>query len=321
MAVQRVAIAIHDGVQALDVAGPIDVFAETNGFVAASEGYETVLVAATCAPLRASSGMKLAADLSFDDAQEAFDILLVAGGPALPDAPPDPAMMQWLRSASERAGLYGSICTGAFALGHAGLLDGHTVTTHWQNAERLASRFPAAQVLYDRIYIRDRRLMTSAGVTAGIDLGLALVGERHGPQVAVAVAKRLVVVAQRQGGQSQFSPYLTPPVDEESPIARAQALVMAQVGERHTLQSLAEAVGMSVRNFGRAFAQATGITPHEFVERARVDAARRLLEGSDRPLKAVAFDCGFGSADRMRIVFAERLGVSPAQYRSSFRKL
>jgi transcriptional regulator GlxA family with amidase domain len=129
------------------------------------------------------------------------------------------------------------------------------------------------------------------------------------------------VVAQRQGGQSQFSPYLTAPVDEDSPIARAQAHVMQRVGERHTLQSLAEAVGMSVRNFGRAFAQGTGITPHEFVERARVDAARRLLEGSDRPLKAVAFDCGFGSADRMRIVFSERLGVSPAQYRSSFRKL
>jgi transcriptional regulator GlxA family with amidase domain len=321
MAVQRVAIAIHDGVQAMDVAGPVDVFAEANGFVAPGDGYETNLVAASCAPLRASNGMKISADLSFDDAQQAFDIVLVAGGPALPDAAPDADMMRWLRSVSGRAGLYGSICTGAFALGHAGLLDGRKVTTHWQNAERLASRFPAAEVMFDRIHIRDGRLMTSAGVTAGIDLGLALVGERHGPQIAVAVAKRLVVVAQRQGGQSQFSPYLAAPVDEDSPIARAQAHVMAQAGDRHTLQSLAEAVGMSVRNFGRAFAQATGITPHEFVERARVDAARRLLEGSDRPLKAVAFDCGFGSADRMRIVFTERLGVSPAQYRASFRTL
>ncbi|MGY4176315.1 transcriptional regulator GlxA family with amidase domain [Bradyrhizobium sp. USDA 4518] len=321
MAVQRVAIAIHEGVQALDVAGPVDVFAETNGFVPAGDGYETVLVGAGCEPLRASNGMKISADLSFAEAQEKFDILLVAGGPALPDAAPDPELTQWLRGAPARAELYGSICTGAFALGHAGLLDGHKVTTHWQNAQRLAARFPAAEVIFDRIYIRDGHLMTSAGVTAGIDLGLALVAERHGPQVAVAVAKRLVVVAQRQGGQSQFSPYLTAPVDEDSPIARAQAHVMQQVGERHTLQSLAEVVGMSVRNFGRAFAQETGITPHEFVERARVDAARRLLESSDRPLKAVAFDCGFGSADRMRIVFSERLGVSPAQYRASFRKL
>ncbi|MGY4418282.1 transcriptional regulator GlxA family with amidase domain [Bradyrhizobium sp. JR6.1] len=296
-------------------------FAETNGFVADGDGYETVLVGASREPLRASNGMKISADLSFDEADEKFDILLVAGGPALPDTEPDPALTQWLRGAPARAELYGSICTGAFALGHAGLLDGHKVTTHWQNAQLLATCFPAAEVIFDRIYIRDGRLMTSAGVTAGIDLGLALVAERHGPQVAVAVAKRLVVVAQRQGGQSQFSPYLTAPIDEDSPIARAQAHVMQRVGERHTLQTLAEAVGMSVRNFGRAFAQETGLTPHEFVERARVDAARRLLEGSDRPLKAVAFDCGFGSADRMRIVFSERLGVSPAQYRASFRKL
>jgi transcriptional regulator GlxA family with amidase domain len=319
MAAQKVAIAIHEGVQALDVAGPVDVFAEANGFIAAGEGYETVLVAADREPKRASNGMKISADLSFGEAQGKFDILLVAGGPALPIAEPDPALTEWLRSAPERAELYGSICTGAFALGDAGLLDGHKVTTHWQNARQLASRFPAADVMDDRIYIRDRRLMTSAGVTAGIDLGLALVGERHGPQVAIAVAKRLVVVAQRQGGQSQFSPYLTAPVDDDSPIAKAQAYVMQHIAGRHTLQSLAEVAGMSLRNFGRHFAQETGITPHEFIERARVDTARRLLEGNDQPLKAVAYDSGFGSADRMRIVFGERLGVSPAQYRASFR--
>ena len=320
MAVRKVAIVIHGGVQALDVAGPVDVFAEANGYVAEGSGYETVLIAADRELLRASNGMKISADLGFDDAEGRFDIVLVAGGPALPEAPSDPELTQWLRRVPERAELYGSICTGAFALGHAGLLDGHQVTTHWQNARQLAARFPDAEVVPDRIYIRDRRLMTSAGVTAGIDLGLALVGEHHGPQVAVAVAKRLVVVAQRQGGQSQFSPYLTAPANEDSPIARVQMHVMEHIGDKHTLQSLAEAVGMSVRNFGRAFAQATGITPHEFVEQARIDAARRLLEGSDRPLKAVAFDCGFGSADRMRIVFSERLGVSPAHYRASFRK-
>jgi transcriptional regulator GlxA family with amidase domain len=297
------------------------VFAEANGYVAEGSGYETVLVAADRELLRASNGMKISADLGFDDADGRFGIVLVAGGPALPEAPSDPELTQWLRRVPERAELYGSICTGAFALGHAGLLDGHQVTTHWQNAKQLAARFPDAEVVPDRIYIRDRRLMTSAGVTAGIDLGLALVGEHHGPQVAVAVAKRLVVVAQRQGGQSQFSPYLTAPANEDSPIARVQMHVMEHIGDKHTLQSLAEAVGMSVRNFGRAFAQATGITPHEFVEQARIDAARRLLEGSDRPLKAVAFDCGFGSADRMRIVFSERLGVSPAHYRASFRKV
>jgi transcriptional regulator GlxA family with amidase domain len=320
MAVQKVAITIHDGVQALDVAGPVDVFAEANKFVAPDDHYETALVATNRDPLRASNQMQIVADLGFEEAWGDFDILLVAGGPALPHAEPDPRLIEWLRAAPRRARLYGSICTGAFALGHAGLLDGHNVTTHWQNAQQLALRFPAAKVEHDRIYIRDGRLVTSAGVSAGIDLALSLVGERHGPNIAIAVAKRLVVVAQRQGGQSQFSPYLTAPVNDNSPIAQVQAYVMAHVGRRHTLQSLAEEVGMSARNLARHFVQETGITPHEFVERARIDAARMLLEGSDQSLKAVAYDCGFGTADRMRTVFNERLGVSPAHYRASFRR-
>jgi transcriptional regulator GlxA family with amidase domain len=279
-----------------------------------------VLVGPHRAPLRASNNMQMIADLSFEEASGGFDVLLVAGGPELPYAAPDPQRTEWLRVAPWRTSLYGSICTGAFALGHAGLLDGHRVTTHWQIAQKLAARFPAAIVEPDLIYVRDGRLVTSAGVTAGIDLALALVRERHGPGVALAVAKRLVVVAQRQGGQSQFSPYLTAPADPASPIARIQDHVMANIGGRHTLESLAAVVGMSARNLARHFVQETGITPHEFVERARIDAARMLLEGSDRPLKAVAYDCGFGTADRMRSVFHERLGVTPAQYRASFRQ-
>jgi transcriptional regulator GlxA family with amidase domain len=316
---RRVAIAVHDGVQALDVTGPADVFAEANGFIPKGQGYEIRLVAARAAPVRASNGLRMMADLGFDDAKAGFDILLVAGGPALPAAEADPRLTAWLEQASQSAGLYGSICTGAFALGHAGLLDGRTVTTHWQNAQQLAARFPAAQVVPDRIYVRDGRMVTSAGVSAGIDLALALVGEHHGPKTAVAVAKRLVVVAQRQGGQSQFSPYLAP-IEGDSPIARIQAHVMEHLAERHSLQSLAAVAGMSPRNLARHFVQETGVTPHEFVERARIDAARMRLEGSAAALKTVAFECGFGSADRMRVVFTERLGISPAQYRASFQR-
>jgi transcriptional regulator GlxA family with amidase domain len=264
--------------------------------------------------------MQIVADLGFDEAVDGFDILLVAGGPTLPDAVPDLKLMNWLRLAPDRAKTYGSVCTGAFALGHAGLLDGHRVTTHWQNAQKLAALFPAAHIEQDLIYLRDGRLVTSAGVTAGIDLALALVGQQHGPDVALKVAKRLVVVAQRQGGQSQFSPYLTATADPVSPIARIQDYVRNNLVRRHTLKSLAAEVGMSSRNLARHFVQEAGITPHEFVERARIDAARMLLEGSDRALKAVAHDCGFGTADRMRIVFSERLGVTPAQYRASFRR-
>lgn len=317
---QKIGIVIHEGVQALDVAGPVDVFAEANGYIAEEVKYETVLIAADHKPVRASNGMRMVADLSFEEAAGGFDMLFVAGGAALPDAEADPHLTAWLREVPWRASIYGSICTGAFALGHAGLLDDRRATTHWQNAAQLAMRFPKAHVEPDLIYVRDGRLVTSAGVTAGIDLALALVGERHGPAVAVAVAKRLVVVAQRQGGQSQFSPYLTAQADPASPIARIQDHVMAHIGSRHTLGSLADVVGMSTRNLARHFVQETGVTPHEFVERARIDAARMRLEGSDQPLKVVAYDCGFGTADRMRVVFSERLGVTPAQYRASFRR-
>ena len=319
MPAQTVAIVIHEGVQALDVAGPMDVFSEANTFLESDDNYETVVVAAHRNPLRASNGLQIVADLTFEEAAGGFDIVLVAGAATPPDVEPDPNLVQWVRELPRRSDTYGSICTGAFVLGYAGLLDDKRVTTHWQDAQALAARFPKAKVEPDLIYVRDGRLITAAGVTAGIDLGLALVAQRHGAETALKVAKRLVVVSQRQGGQSQFSPYLTAPADLDSPISRVQDHVMANVGSRHTVNSLAAAVGMSSRNMVRHFVQATGITPHEFIERARVDAARMMLERSDQPLKVIAFDCGFGSVDRMRIVFSTRLRVTPAQYRASFR--
>jgi transcriptional regulator GlxA family with amidase domain len=314
-----VGIVIHEGAQALDVVGPMDVFAEDNSFVAPGTGYETTLIAGTRAPLRASNGMQLVPDRCFSECEAGFSVLLVAGSPALPDAPPDRIMSDGLVAATARAEIYGSVCTGAFALGHAGLLDGHAVTTHWQNAARLAALFPKARVDHDRIYLRDGRLVTSAGVTAGIDLALALVREHHGPEVARAVAKRLVVLAQRQGGQSQFSPFLAAPADDTAPIAKVQAYVLGHIGESFPVERLAAIGGVSSRSLARLFAQQVGMTPHDFVEAARVDVARNLLEGSDLPLKAIAYDCGFGTADRMRLVFRRRLGVSPAQYRATFR--
>jgi transcriptional regulator GlxA family with amidase domain len=314
-----VAIAIFPGVQALDVAGPVDVFAEANGFIDTADHYLVTLVAADAGAMRASNGMSLTADATFDKARRDFDLALVAGGPTLPDHLPDARLLDWLRCASEHSGRYGSICTGAFALGHAGLLDGRDVTTHWQHAAQLAAQFPRARVDFDRIYLRDERLVTSAGVTAGIDLSLALVAEDHGPHVALAVAKRLVVFSQRQGGQSQFSPYLTVPCDETSPVARVQAHVMAHIDESFTVKQLADVAGMSARNFARVFVQETSVTPHEFIERARMDAARNLLESTSLALKTIAYDCGFGTADRMRIVFTKRIGATPKQYRERFK--
>ncbi|REG51265.1 transcriptional regulator GlxA family with amidase domain [Paraburkholderia sp. BL6669N2] len=314
-----VAIAIFPGVQALDVAGPVDVFSEANRFIAPADAYEVRLLSAEAAPLRASNGMMLVADATFDTARGPFDLALVAGGPALPDVVPDTPLLEWLANVATKCSRYGSICTGAFALGHAGLLDERNVTTHWQHAAQLAAQFPKARVDFDRIYLRDGQLVTSAGVTAGIDLSLALVAEDHGPYTALAVAKRLVVFAQRQGGQSQFSPYLTAPADDTSPVAKVQAHVMERIRESFSVKQLADVAGMSARNFARVFVQETGVTPHEFVERARVDAARKLLESSGAALKAIAYDCGFGTADRMRIVFTKRIGATPMQYRERFR--
>ncbi|WP_345815608.1 GlxA family transcriptional regulator [Paraburkholderia sp. PREW-6R] len=315
-----VAIAIFPGVQALDVAGPVDVFSEANRFLPPADHYTVTLVSAEPSPLRASNGMTLTADATFDSARDPFDLGLVAGGPALPEGEaPDARLLDWLTHVATQCSRYGSICTGAFALGHAGLLDGRNVTTHWQHAAQLAEQFPEARVDFDRIYLRDGPLVTSAGVTAGIDLSLALVAEDHGAPTALAVAKRLVVFAQRQGGQSQFSPYLSAPADDTSPVAKVQAHVMERIRESFTVKQLADVAGMSARNFARVFVQETRITPHEFIERARVDAARKLLESSGAALKAIAYDCGFGTADRMRIVFTKRIGVTPMQYRERFR--
>ena len=314
-----VVLVLFPGVQSLDVSGPMDVFAEANAFVAADRGYRLVTVGTAPYPMRASNGQPLGADFGLDDAGTAFDIVLVAGGPALPHQPEDVALSAWLRVVAGCVPRYGSICTGAFLLGRAGLLDGKRATTHWSDAAELTVQFPLARVEHDRIHVRDGALVTSAGVTAGIDLALALVAEDHGPGVALAVAKRLLVLAQRQGGQSQFSPYLNAAVSPESLVSVIQQYVMAHLAQALSVEHLADVAGLSARSFARQFVSESGVTPAEFVQRARVDAARNLLEGGTLALKTIAYRCGFGSAARMRLVFAQRFGVTPNQYRDSFR--
>lgn len=192
------------------------------------------------------------------------------------------------------------------------------VTTRWQHAAQLATRFPAARVEHDRIFSRDGALVTSAGVTAGIDLALALVSEDHGAALSLACAKRLVVVAQRQGGQSQFSPLLQPPGDPTTPVGRVQAHVMEHIGEPFSVEQLAEIAGVSLRSISRLFMRELGITPHEYVTGVRLDQARQLLEATDLPLKVIAWQCGFATPEQMRSTFQRKLGVSPLRYRESF---
>ncbi|ASR10067.1 AraC family transcriptional regulator (plasmid) [Rhizobium leguminosarum bv. viciae] len=315
---KTIGVLVFEGVQSLDVSGPLDVFAETNAIVGSDKGYSLTLIGPGRGPFAASNGMLLAADVDYSEATGPFDLFLVAGGPELPTGEASREIIECILRLSAASAVYGSICTGAFLLGAAGLLNGRRVTTHWQNARQLAARFPKADVDFDKIFLRDDRLITSAGVTAGIDLALALVREDHGSAISLAVAKRLVVVAQRLGGQSQFSPYVEIPTDAASPISSITSYVMENLDHALSVAELAATVSMSERTFARAFASATGSTPAQFVEQARVDAARALLEGTAKPLKVIAHECGFGNPKRMREVFLKRLGVLPTQYRNQF---
>lgn len=319
MPARTVAILIYEGVQALDVAGPVDVFAEASRQLGPTEGYKIVLVAETVDPVRTSNGTRIVPDRCLRDARDSFSIVLVAGGECLYNGVrPTDEVLDWLISAAARADLYGAVCAGAFALGHANLLEHRTCTTHWGAAAALASAFPLAKVESDRIFVRDGRLVTSAGITAGIDMALALVAQDHGPQLALAVAKHLVVVTQRRGGQSQFSPFLAETPPEDSLVARIQSYVLDHLRQGLSVEDLAALTGMSVRSFSRHFTQESGVTPREFVERARVDAARNLLEAGDLPLKVIAYNCGFGDPDRMRTVFTRRFGLTPSEYGEQF---
>lgn len=313
-----IAIIVVPGAQALDIAGPLDVFSEANRFTGSEHQYRMEILGAEPGLITCSNGMPLAPARHYSEAGERFDLVLAAGGPALPQRAPDAALSSWLRNAAERSARYGAICNGAFLLGHAGLLDGKTVTTHWNDAASLARRFPMTKVESDRIFMRDDRLYTSAGVTAGIDLSLYLLAQDCGADVALNVAKRLVVFTQRQGGQSQFSPFLTPLVAEASPVSVVQHYVLAHLTEELTVERLAALVAMSARNFARIFARDAQVTPAEFVESARLDAARALLESSDDPMKSVAYRSGFRSTDQMRMVFVKRLGITAMQYRANF---
>ena len=316
--IKNIAFIIFPGVQSLDVTGPMDVFSEANLFLPADAAYRLQVIGLERGPLPCSNGLLMQAHRHFSEVDEDLDLLLVAGGPALPQQTQDAAVNRWLRAACGRARRFGSICNGAFILAGAGLLDGRVVTTHWNDAAALALGYPATQVEADRLFVQDGALYTSAGVTAGIDLSLYLLAQDHGPEVALSVARRLVVFTQRASGQSQFSPYLTPYVEAASLLAQVQRYVLDHLPDDLTLAVLSAAVKMSSRNFSRVFVREAGITPAEFVEGARVDAARVLLESSSDPLKTVAFACGFRNANLMRAVFVRRLGVSPQQYRFNF---
>ncbi|WP_068826177.1 GlxA family transcriptional regulator [Pseudomonas sp. BMS12] len=314
---KSVAILLFPDVLMLDVAGPLEVFSVANRYLPPDEHYQIVTISTTDKTVRASNGLSLVADRLLAEAPEAFDLLLIPGGPSAYNKRHND-LLPWLLRAAQASRRHASICTGAFILGEAGLLDGRQVTTHWNYIERLSQRFPNTRVVGDQIYIKDGALLTSGGVTAGIDMALAILAEDHGKQVAIDVAKVLLVAMKRQGGQAQFSPLLAEVAKEDSPVARAQQHVLDNLEQELSVECLARVAGVSTRHFARIFARESGMTPREFVHSARIDRARQLLESSELPLKTVAYHAGFRSVRCMRLLFSERLGLTPAQYRHQF---
>jgi len=315
----RVAIVVFEDVQALDVAAPMDVFAEANKFLPEERRYEVALVGMRAGSVRCSNGLEIHVGCGYLDYDEQPDLILIAGGPQLPEFKPAPGILEWMREKAPGALRFGSVCNGAFPLGHAGLLNGKEVTAHWNDVDRLVAQFPRARVRPDKIFVRDGRLFTSAGVAAGIDLCLALVAEDWGHDMALRIAKKLIVYIRRDGGQSQYSPYLAAGPKEETIVAKVLRYVTDHLSEQVSMEQLADAVSVSRRTFSRVFAKTAGMTPSAFVEQVRIDHSRKLLEETDLPLKTIAFRCGFHNSNQMRFIYSRRLDTTPREYRERFR--
>jgi transcriptional regulator GlxA family with amidase domain len=320
---RRIVMLAYSEAQILDITGPLEVFSMATRLLATESapqkpGYTVELVALSAGPIAMSSGIRLIADRRIGEVRGHIDTLLVPGGQGALEASRNPALISWIRSAARRARRVGSICTGAFLLAEAGLLDGKEAATHWRACDALASFYPKVQVRPDPIFVRAGRVYTSAGVTAGIDLALALLEEDYGRGLALRVARELVMFLRRPGGQSQFSAQLTAQMADRQPLRELQAWMADNPGANLSVDELASRVAMSPRNFARVFTREASMTPASFVEKIRMEAARRRLEESTEGVDAIAARCGFGTYESMRRAFIRNLGVSPSAYRSRF---
>jgi transcriptional regulator GlxA family with amidase domain len=316
---RRIVIAVFPGIQALDLVGPLEVFHTAHRHLGDGRGYRVEVVAESTEVLRTSSGLQLLADRSFSSVRGAIDTVVIAGGEGARAAAHERRVQAWVRRVSPQSRRVAAVCTGAFVLASAGVLSGLRATTHWAHCGRLARDYPDVSVADDAIYVRDGRVWTSAGVTAGMDLALALVEDDVGSDVALAVARQLVMFVHRPGGQSQFSAQLASQLADREPLRELQAFIADNPTADLTVPRLAARAAMSPRNFARAFAAEVGVTPAVFVERARVEVARRLLETTRDDVETVAARAGFGRVETLRRSFQRSLGVSPSDYRRRFQ--
>ncbi|HEX2317024.1 MAG TPA: GlxA family transcriptional regulator [Thermomonospora sp.] len=312
----EVLVVVYDGVQLLDVAGPLEAF---DGAARAVPGSYLVRLASLGGrDVVTSAGVRLGVETDLADVTGRLDTLLVAGGWGYADAAGDRGLVDRVRQVSARARRTVSVCTGAFVLAEAGLLDGRRATTHWAFCAELATAYPAVTVEPDAIFVRDGTVGTAAGVTAGLDLALALIEEDHGPDVARRVARWMVVFLQRPGGQSQFSHWSRARPPDAGTLRGLLAEIAADPGADHSVAALAERLSVSERHVSRLFTRQVGMTPGRYVEQARVEAARVLLETGRDGVAGIARRCGFGSSENMRRAFIRAIGVPPSAYRDRF---
>jgi transcriptional regulator GlxA family with amidase domain len=316
---RSVVMLAFEGCQILDVVGPMQVLAGVND-ERPSPAYASTLLAAKPGTFLTSGGLRLDADGAYAALPAKIDTLMVAGG-NVETALCDTAMMKAVREGAKRARRVVSICTGAFFLASAGLLKGKRATTHWRSVDLLAKYYPDITVEPDALFVRDGKVWTSAGVTAGMDLALALVREDWGDDMALAIARRHVMFLMRPGGQSQFSAHLAAETHGNGKLASLLRWIPEHIDDLLDVTALAARAAMSERSFARIFRKETGETPAAYVARARLDAARRLLTASDLPVETIAARAGFGSEERMRRAFHRHLKIAPARFRARFKQM
>ena len=322
---RRVVFVAAPGTEILDLVGPLQVFARAAEMFSRRNPdhlpiYSVEVV--TTSPRRSfvtNCGLRITAHKTFREVRGKIDTLLIAGGSAIENDEIGIEVVRWLKKIAGRIRRIGSVCTGAMLLARAGLLDGRQATTHWNWCELLIKRCPRADIDPNPIFVRDGNVYTSAGVTAGMDLALALVEEDHGSALALQVARNLVLYLRRPGGQSQFSAALSLQLTDRKPLRELESWVLDNLNKPLNVPVLAARVAMSPRNFARVFTKEMKTTPAKFVERLRVEAARRRLEESQNSMETIASECGFGNVNSMRTVFQRALKIAPGQYRRHFR--
>ena len=316
---RRVLIVAVPPVRTLDVFGPLEVFGDVNRSLSSEPPYEvSVISAGTDRDVLSHLGLPVRTDQTFGEHCGPIDTLLVAGYDGVSKVRYERQFLDWLKKSCASSRRFGSVCTGALVLAEAGLLDGRRATTHWNWCEELAHDYPRVTVDPGPIYVRDGNCYTSAGVTAGIDLALALVEEDLGRAAALKVARMMVVFLQRPGGQSQFSATLMAQSSEKRPLGDVLAWLPDNIQRKLSVESLARRAAMSPRNFARLFQQEMGKTPARYIEDLRLETARRQIESTAMTLKEIALSCGFTSVEILRRAFVRRLGVTPHHYRASF---